>query len=459
VIVIKFGGTSVQDAEAIERAAEIVRGRIDRQPMVIVSALAGATNALLAMAEQSIRGHIIGAMRAVETLRERHLEECETLIGGKPICDDISAELSAMFDELASLVGALHVLGHLTPRSLDAIAAMGEQLSSLLVTAVFRERGIDTELVDARDVMRTDGTFTRAAPDLDGIAEAARRIVLPLLRARRVPIMGGFIGANAEGVTTTLGRGGSDYTASLVGAALNAQAIEIWTDVDGMLTADPRVVTNAQLIERIRFDEASELATFGAKVLHPSTIAPAVERGIPVYVYNSRRPEGKGTLITFDAPRRSVSAIAGKTGITVVKVRSSRMLHEHGFLRTVFETFDRHRISVDVVATSEVSVSVTVDDPERLDELLVDLRKLGDVSIERNRGIVAAVGAAISEDAGAMARAFDAVAGTKLHMVSLSATGINLTMIIDADQVAPAMRRLHDAFFGAAAPKPAGIAS
>jgi aspartate kinase len=262
-----------------------------------------------------------------------------------------------------------------------------------------------------------------------------------------VPVLGGFIGATEAGITTTLGRGGSDYSASLLGAALQADAIEIWTDVDGMLTADPRIVAEARLIDRIRFDEASELASFGAKVLHPNTIAPAVRLGIPVYVYNSRRPEGTGTLITFEAPRRPVSAFAGRSGTTVVRVGTPRMLLTHGFLNTVFAVFERHRTSVDVVATSEVSVSMTVDDPSRLDALVVDLRQIGDVSIERNRGIVAIVGAGLSDGCEAMARALGALRGIKVHMLSLSATGINLTLVVDGDQVTPAMRQLHAEFF------------
>jgi aspartate kinase len=296
-------------------------------------------------------------------------------------------------------------------------------------------------------VVVTDDRFMKAEPQTDAIAERARTLISPLLREGQVPVMGGFVGATRDGVTTTLGRGGSDYSASLVGAALQADVIEIWTDVDGMLTADPRMVDGARLIERIRFDEASELATFGAKVLHPSTIAPAVQRAIPVYVLNSRRPQGTGTLITADAPRRPVSAIAAKSSTTVVKLRSARMLLAPGFLRTVFDVFERHRTSVDVVATSEISVSVTLDDPSNLEALLVDLRALGDVSVERGRGIVAVVGAGLSDDSGAIARAFDAISGTRVHMASLSATGINLTLVLDADQVAPAMKRLHEAFF------------
>jgi aspartate kinase len=262
--------------------------------------------------------------------------------------------------------------------------------------------------------------------------------------------MGGFIGRSLAGITTTLGRGGSDYSASLLGAALHADAIEIWTDVDGMLTADPRVVKGSRLIEQIRFDEASELATFGAKVLHPNTIAPAVRLGIPVFIYNSRNPEGKGTRITFDAPRRAVSAIAGKGGIALVKVGAAKMLFARGFLRRVFEIFEKNGVSVDVVATSEVSVSVTVDDPSGLESLVVDLSSLGDVSVVRDRAIVAVVGAAISEDSGAMGRAISALDGIKVHMMSLSATGINLTIIVDGDQLNPALDRLHNAFFGKA---------
>jgi aspartate kinase len=447
VIVVKFGGTSVGDADAIERAADIVKGRLARQPAVVISALGGATNSLLAIGEQSAKGHLIGALRGVETLRDRNFEQCEKLLGTSAEASDVTAEMSATFDELASLAEALSVLGHATPRSFDAIAAFGEQLSSHLVAAFFKLRGIPAEHVDARDVFITDDNYMAAEPQIDTIAEGARELVLPLIQDGKVPVMGGFIGRTAAGITTTLGRGGSDYSASLLGAALHAEAIEIWTDVDGMLTADPRVVKGSKLIEQIRFDEASELATFGAKVLHPNTIAPAVRLGIPVFIYNSRNPKGKGTRITFDAPRRAVSAIAGKGGITLVKVGAAKMLFARGFLRRVFEIFEKNGVSVDVVATSEVSVSVTVDDPSGLESLVVELSALGDVAVERDRAIVAVVGAAISEDSAAMGRAIGALNGIKVHMMSLSATGINLTVIVDGEQLNPAMERLHDAFF------------
>jgi aspartate kinase len=455
VIVCKFGGTSVGDADAITRAAGIIAGRQARRPVVVVSALGGTTNELLRVAEQSAKGQLIGALRAIEALRDRHLTETERLLGASTEGTEVATELSAMFDELAALAEALTTLGDLTPRSLDTIASLGEQLSSVLVVAAFRQLGLPAEHLDARQVMITDAAYTCAEPQTEAIGEAAQRLIMPIVRAGRIPVLGGFIDAAQDtGVTTTLGRGGSDYSASLIGAALQVEAIEIWTDVDGMLTADPRVVGGARLIERIGFEEASELASFGAKVLHPNTIAPAVMRGIPVWVLNSRRPEGTGTLITFDAPRRSVTAIAGKTDVTVVKVRSPRMLLAEGFLRALFDVFARHRTSVDVVSTSEVSVSVTIDDPSRLEALVVDLRALGDVSIERNRGIVSIVGSGLSDGGSAMATALGAIGGLRVHMLSLSASGINLTIVLDGEQVAPVMERLHAAFFstGASAP-------
>jgi aspartate kinase len=452
VIVLKFGGTSVGDAESIARTGRIIATRVGRGPVVVVSALAGVTNALIGIAEQAAKGHLIGAIRAVEGLRERHLEQAELLLGTDANALEVCGELSVMIDELAHLAEALATLGDLTPRSLDAISAYGEKMSSILCVAAFCRQGVPAAHVDATEVMITDSTFGRAEPQADEIAAACRQLVIPLVRQGKVPIMGGFIGsAKGTGITTTLGRGGSDYSASLFGAAMRVEAIEIWTDVDGMLTADPRVVPNARLIEQIAFDEASELASFGAKVLHPNTIAPAVRLGIPVYILNSRRPEGTGTKITFEAPRRAVSAIAGKNTVSMVKIGSPRMLLTEGFLRALFEIFERHRTSVDVVATSEVSVSLTVDDPSSLQAIVSDLRALGDVSIERHRGIVAVVGSAIADGGEAMARALGALGDVRVHMLSLSATGINLTMVVDDDQVKPAMQRLHAAFFGDAA--------
>ena len=447
MIVMKFGGTSVGDAAAIRRSAEIVRSRLDRSPVVVLSAMSGVTNALFAVAEDAVDGRLPDALAAVERLRDRHLVELSALPGAGNTAAVVADEIGTLFDEVAALARALAVLGHATPRSIDAIVATGEQLSVRLVVAAYQAAGLPAVSVDARCVLITDGAHTRAVPLPDAIADAAQSVIVPHLRNGAVPVLAGFIGATTAGVTSTLGRGGSDFSASLIGAALHAEAIEIWTDVDGMLTADPRVVPTARLIDQIRFDEASELASFGAKVLHPSTIAPAVRLGIPVYVLNASRPAGNGTRITTDAPRRAVTAIAGRRGTSVVKLRSSRMLLAHGFLRTIFEVFERHRTSVDVIATSEVEVSLTVDHDDRLDAVLTDLDGLAEVSVERGLGIVAVVGAGLSDDTRTIASAFAALVDIRVHMLSLSSTGINLTVIVDEAQVANAMQRLHAACF------------
>lgn len=450
MIVCKFGGTSVADAAAITRVIDIIEGKQAQRPVVVVSALGGATNQLLDIANKAANGELLVALQLVEQLRDRHQREAAALLAGSAEADELAIEISATFDELAHLAEAFRTLGYLTPRSLDAVAAIGELLSSQIVAAAFRQRGLPAVYVDARDVMRTNDFFTKAEPDVDGIRRAAQERLVPLLLQGRIPIMGGFVGATATRVTTTLGRGGSDYSASLVGAAIDASAIEIWTDVDGMLTADPRVIPAARLIERISFDEAAELAAFGAKVLHPATIAPAVQRGIPVFVFNSRNPGGTGTMIAFDAPRLPVRAIAGKRATTMVKLRSSRMLLAPGFLRRVFEVFENHRTSVDVVTTSEVSVSVTLDDATNLAAILQDLAAFGDVSVSPRAGLIAIVGAGIADGGQALAQAIAALGPIPVHMASLSATGINFTLVIDDEQVVPAMQRLHATFFEAA---------
>lgn len=451
MIVAKFGGTSVGDAAAIRRTVAIVRAAVPRQPVVVVSALAGATNALLEIADRAGEGQLLVAIRQVEDLRDRHLAVARELLGDHERGRETLAEIGVLFDQLAHLAEALSVLGDVTPRSRDAIAATGELCSVPLVTAALAACGVNAVAIDAREVMRTDDRFGKAEPQVDQLAAAAKEHMLPVLRAGRVPVVGGYIGATAAGVTTTLGRGGSDYSAALLGSALGAEAIEIWSDVDGILTADPRVVTEARLIREIRFDEASELASFGAKVLHPSTIAPAVRKGIPVYVFNSHRPDGTGTRITFDAPapRDGVRAVAAKASVAMVRVRSPRMLYAHGVLKAIFEVFERHHTSVDVVATSEISVSVTLDSADRLDAIVADLSAFGDVTVERSRGVIALVGAGLGASTPAMAKALAALGDLTVHMCSLSATGINLTIVVDGNQVNDATRRLHDAFFGA----------
>lgn len=456
MVVMKFGGTSVADRAAIERLIAIVRaqrqadaqqeGGDARGPIVVVSALSKVTDRLLGVAASANAGDIDGAITNLRELRLRHITVSEVITDSAQR-EAVVGFINREFAELERIVQALGVLREVSNRWLDTLAATGEIVSSRIVASALNSHGLVSSWIDARRAMVTDAEHQSAKPLLADTTSALMAHVDPPLAAGHIPVLGGYVGATREGVTTTLGRGGSDYSAAIVGACLGAAEIQIWTDVDGMLTADPRVVTSARTIEQVGFEEASELASFGAKVLHPSAIAPAVRIGIPVCVLNSRKPDGRGTLITFDAPKRPVTAIAGKSAVTLVKVRSPRMLLTEGFLRELFGIFERHKTSVDVVATSEVSVSVTVDDASRLENLIGELRQLGDVAIERHRGIVALVGAALSEGGTAMSRALKALGDTRLHMLSLSATGINLTMVVEDDEVQLLMQRLHAEFF------------
>jgi len=448
MIVMKFGGTSVQDANAIERAAAIVKKRLARKPVVVVSALAKVTDQLLTMAHAAGAGDRKTALDLSRSLRERHYNTAGELLG-TGLFTQIHSDLEEHFEALDELLRGIAAVGELTPRTTDHVAAYGEILSSKICAAAFSARGLDTALVDSRQCMVTDGTHTRATPLMEETSERLRTKVQPLVEAGRVSVMGGFIGATKAGVTTTIGRGGSDFSAAILGAALGAQAIEIWTDVDGMMTTDPNLCPEARRIKVISFDEAAELAYFGAKVLHPATVLPAVQKNIPVFILNSRNPECEGTRIAARVPhcRNSFKAIAAKKRITIIDVAAPRMLLAHGFLRAIFEAFDRHRVPVDVVSTSEVSVSLTVDSNESIPALAADLAKLADVKYEGRKAIVCLVGENLRETPGIAARVFGELADVKIRMISQGASEINLTFVIEEDDVPRVIQRLHKVFF------------
>jgi aspartate kinase len=454
MIVMKFGGTSGENAEAIGRAAEIVRGRLAERPVVVVSAMARVTDALLAMAKAAGAGDREQALQLARSLRERHYDVTGELLG-TGLFTRMHAELEADFDSLEELLRGIAAVGELTPRTTDHVAAYGESLSSKIAAAAFAARGLNAVLVDSRHCLITDNTHTRAAPLFDVTQHRLQQALAPLLQAGQIPVLGGFIGATANGVTTTIGRGGSDFSAAIFGAALGAERIEIWTDVDGMMTTDPSLCPEARRIRVISFDEAAELAYFGAKVLHPATVLPAIQKNIPVYVLNSRNPACEGTRIAMRAPgcRNYFKAIAAKKRITIVDVAAPRMLLAHGFLRSIFEAFDRHRVPVDVVSTSEVSVSLTVDSHEAIPALAADLARLADVKYEGRKAIVCLVGENLREVPGIAAKVFGELADIKIRMISQGASEINLTFVVDEEQVPIVVRRLHKAFFAEVDPQ------
>jgi len=448
MIVMKFGGTSVMDATAIERTAQIVKGRLPRHPVVVVSAMSGVTDALLKAGKAAGEGQREQALEQARSLRQRHHATAKELVGSAQIVD-LLAEVDREFDTLDELLKGIVAVGELSPRSSDYVVSYGERLNSRIITEAYKARGIRSVLVDARKVIITDSQHGKAIPQADEIEHRAKNLVRPLLDDGQVPILGGFIGATEHGVQTTIGRGGSDYSAALIGSGLDAEAIEIWTDVDGMMTTDPRICPDARRIRVISFEEAAELAYFGAKVLHPATVLPAVQKNIPVLVLNSLNPSNEGTLIVGRAPKSksTFKAIAAKRRITIVDVVAARMLGAHGFLKAIFDVFDKHQCSIDVVSTSEVSVSLTVDSNEAIPAIAADLEKIADVKYAGRNAIICLVGENIRETPQIAAQVFAALGEINVRMISQGASEINITFVIGEDDVLEAMRRLHKAFF------------
>lgn len=447
--VLKFGGTSVADAEALQRVAGLVsRAHRSTGPIVVVSALAGVTDTLLAAADAAASGDAERMRPQLDALLERHAEIAGRLAGPEG-AQGIRTVLGRAGGEIAGLLERVARDPERRPALRDEIASYGERLSAALLTAVLLAADVPARYVDARHCLITDETHGRATPLLPDTEQRTRTALAPLLDRRLVPVLGGYIGATPEGVTTTLGRGGSDYSAALVGAALGAAEIQIWTDVSGVLTADPRVVPGARTIPSLSYAEAAELAYFGAKVLHPKTIQPAMDRGIPVRICNSRAPNDPGTVVTARGEVRAgaVKAIAHKSGITVLQISSTRMLGAYGFLRGLFDVFERHQTVVDVVTTSEVSVSLTVDDARSLPAIVAELQPLGTVAVESGRAIVCVVGEGLRTTPGIAARVFATISDINVSLISQGASRVNLTFVVDEARVRETVLRLHEALF------------
>ncbi|MEN3327516.1 MAG: aspartate kinase [Acidobacteriota bacterium] len=432
---MKFGGTSVADAAAIENVVRIVATERAAFPVVVVSALSGVTDALLTATPAS-----------VAAIFSRHLLTAEQLLGVSE-----SERFVELVRSAETQVRALLQSQNSSNRKAvqDSIVSFGEILSSHLVAAVLNQRGVEARQVDARRCIITDEEHTSAAPLLRECFKRTENELQAPVESGVVPVLGGFIGATLQGATTTLGRGGSDYTAALIGAALKVDEIQIWTDVTGVLTADPRVVPEAQTIDRLSYSEAAELAYFGAKVLHPKTIQPAIENSIPVRICNSRMPHERGTLVgpQSETSPRTIKAIAHKTGVTVVQITSLRMLGAYGFLRALFEVFDRHRVVIDVVTTSEVSVSLSLDEAGALPSIVEELQQLGTVGIEKGRAIICVVGEGLRGTAGIEARVFSTISDINVSLISQGASSINFTFVVEEERVKEAVTRLHEEFF------------
>jgi aspartate kinase len=445
---MKFGGTSVGDVAAFERVFHIVSTQAGKTPVVVVSAMTRVTDALLAAFEIAKKGDFAGAVSSLEPHFDRHTEVSRHFIpAGRP--NLFNGELEFARGELSDLL--MRVSRRSLPLSMlkDAIVSYGEQLSSRLLAEVLKTKGIAAHQVDSRRLIVTDDEYGAAQPIWDETAPLVKLELEPLIADGEVPVMGGFIAANRGGETTTLGRGGSDYSAALVAAALGASELQIWTDVTGVMTCDPRICSDARTIPVLSYEEAAELAYFGAKVLHPKTIKPAVDHAIPVRVCNTFLPAATGTMVLADsaeAPNK-IKSIAHKKNITILRITSARMLGSYGFMSALFQVFERFRTVIDVISTSEVSVALTLDNTAELDKIVTELQRLGDVEVEPGFAVICVVGEGLRASTGLAARVFSTIHDVHIALVSHGASSVNLTFVVREDLVADVIRRLHKELF------------
>lgn len=445
---MKFGGTSVGDIAAFERVNHIVSTQIERRPVVVVSAMTKVTDALLAAFETAKKGDVAAAIASLGPHFDRHVEVSKHFIpeGSSNLFD---AELQFARDELSDLL--IRVSRRSLPLSMlkDAVVSYGEQLSSRLLSEVLKAKGVNARHVDSRRLIVTDDEFGAAQPIWEETAELVGLELQPSVDGGEVAVMGGFIAANRAGETTTLGRGGSDYSAALVAAALHASELQIWTDVTGVMTCDPRICGEAKTIPVLSYEEAAELAYFGAKVLHPKTIKPAVDNSIPVRVCNTFEPEAVGTMVLADsaeAPNK-IKSIAHKKNITILRITSARMLGSYGFMSALFQVFERFRTVIDVISTSEVSVALTLDNTGELDKIVTELQRLGDVEVEPGYAVICVVGEGLRASTGLASKVFSTIEDINVALVSHGASSVNLTFVVKEEVVPDVIRRLHSAFF------------
>jgi aspartate kinase len=445
-VVMKFGGTSVEDAAAVRQVSQLVKRQRRYRPIVVVSALAGVTDQLLSAGNAAAERRQEFAKEILERLRQRHLQVAAELVGAEEHTN-LGCELESAFQLLHNLVDNIAADGQFTPRAQDHFLGIGEFLSSKLVSAAFLASGLDAAWVDARQCIITDAAHTRATPLWEETNQRVESVVIPLLQAGRVPVLGGFVGSTRDGIPTTLGRGGSDFSAAIVGAALRAQRIEIWTDVDGVMTTDPDLCPDARLIEKMSFDEAAELAYFGAKVLHPATLLPAMHHDIPVWVRNSRNPECSGTeILAHTTDDIQVKALSVKRGIASVDVEPLRWLAPE-LVREVCDVFERHHHSLDLLSASRGSLSVLVSTTAALPAIAEELKGLANVRWKNHQALVCLVGEKIRRRPDIASRVFRAISDIDVRMICQGASERNISFLVNESKAEEAVQRLHRLFF------------
>ena len=448
MIIMKFGGTSVANFEAITRTIFIIGGKLDQKPVVVVSALSKVTDLLYRISDAAAAGNETETKDLLSQLRQRHVDLAAELLSQSVLKDEAVANVNSICDSLDSIAMAVCSLGELSDRNKAIIISKGEYLSSTIIAHAMNSKGIRTKWVDARDMMVTNKSYLKAEPDMSAIAERVPGVVSQAYEGVDAVITQGFVGVTKDAEPTVLGRGGSDYSASLIGLAIDAERIEIWTDVDGVRTADPRSVKNTKYLEKISFEEAAEMAHFGAKVLHPLTIEPAVKKNIPIYVLNSMNPSGKGTaILRNELIEDGVKSVSFKENIKVINIFSTRMINTSGFLRRVFEIFSESKVSVDLISTSEANISVTVDAAQNIDSVVAQLSEFADVIVDDDKSQVSVIGKNIVRLNGMLKKTFTPLKKCNVYMISQGASFVNISFVVDREELADVVQDLHDHLF------------
>lgn len=449
MIVMKFGGTSTQDAAAIVNVVGIIKSRLSEPPIIVISAIAQATNLLEQAGRFAAERKTQDAHDLLTRLSSRHHLIIDTVIKNSQRCQQLKVIIDTSFGELKELIDGISILRELTPRTLDSIYCYGELLSSRIVAAALQENGVSSEWLDTKDFMITDDNFSRAMPLMDVVENRIKPIVLPLVGKGIVPVTQGFIGFTLSGRRTTMGRESSDYSASIIGSTLSVSDIQIWTDVDGVLTADPTIVTSPQKVKTLSFEEAYELSYFGAKVLHPNTMLPAIEKNIPIHIYNSHRPQSTGTLVTTHQlyKRTVVKSVAYKRDAVLVNVVPKRRYGQYIFWEHLQNILTRYSVTTSMTVTSEYSYSFILDSKNNIDSIKHDLEEIGDVEVIFNKGIVCIVGSNIRNAAGIIDKVFRTISDIPVDMISFGASKSNLSFVIDDNNIPETVRRIHVEFF------------
>ena len=445
---MKFGGTSVANFEAITRTIFIIGGRLDQKPVVVVSALSKVTDLLYRISDAAASKDLQQTRDLLCQLRKRHVDLTEELLAQSMLKDEAVARVNELCDSLEGIAMAVCSLGELSDRNKAVIISTGEYLSSTIISYAMNAKGIRTQWVDARTMMITSESYLKGEPDMDAIAAKVPGVIAQAYEGMDAVITQGFVGVTSEGRPTVLGRGGSDYSASLIGMAVDAEKIEIWTDVDGVRTADPRYVQNTKSLEQISFEEAAEMAHFGAKVLHPLTIEPAVKKNIPIYVLNSMNPSGKGTaILRNELIEDGVKSVSFKENIRVINIFSTKMINTSGFLRRVFEIFSESKVSVDLISTSEANISVTVDATQNIDAVVEELSEFADVIVDDDKSQVSVIGKNIVKLNGMLKKTFTPLKKCNVYMISQGASFVNISFVVDREELIEVVRDLHHHLF------------